>query len=177
MKKLKAILIIILIFIITYFMQVNLFSWFTIRGIMPNLFIGLTLLIGLFAGKKLGGVFGLVFGILLDFLVGKSIGFSGIFLGIIGLLGEYFDKNFSKDSLFTIIAMTMATTVIYEVGMYAVNVIKFGVQADITTFIIILAVETIYNGFIIIIFYPLIKKIGYYIEDIFKGKKILTRYY
>jgi rod shape-determining protein MreD len=177
MKKAKAILIIILIFILTYFLQINFFSWFTIRGVMPNLFIGLTLLIGLFAGKKLGGIFGLIFGILLDFLVGKSIGFSGILLAGIGLLGEYFDKNFSKDNLLTIIAMLSVTTIIYEVCMYTINTIKFGATAEIASFLIILAIETLYNALIIIILYPIIKKIGYYIEDIFKGKKILTRYF
>ena len=177
MNKLKGVLIIILLFLILYFFQVNFFSWFTIRGIMPNLFVILALFIGLFVGKKIGGICGLAFGIILDVLVGKSIGFVGIFLGAIGLLGEYFDKNFSKDSRVTIILMTAGVTILFEVCMYVVNILKFDVELELIPFIITLIVETIYNVFIVIILYPGMKKLGYYLENIFKGKKLLTRYF
>ena len=177
MNKLKGVLIIILLFLILYFFQINFFSWFTIRGIMPNLFVILALFIGLFVGKKIGGICGLAFGIILDVLVGKSIGFVGIFLGAIGLLGEYFDKNFSKDSRVTIILMTAGVTILFEVCMYVVNILKFDVELELIPFIITLMVETIYNVFIVIILYPGMKKLGYYLENIFKGKKLLTRYF
>ncbi len=177
MKKFKAIIIIILSFLILYFLQINFFTWFTIRGVMPNLFIGLTLFIGLFAGRKLGGILGVIFGIILDFLLSKSIGFSGIFLGIIGLLGEYFDKNFSKDNLLTIILMIVGSTILYEIGIYIVSIMKYGASIEIDSFIFIISIETIYNVLITIILYPLVKKVGYYIEDICKGKRILTRYF
>ena len=177
MKKFKGICIIILLFYIIYFLQINFFSWFTIRGIMPNVFVILTLFLGLFAGKKIGGIFGLIFGIILDILIGKNFGFTGIFLAIIGLLGEYFDKNFSKDNRVTIILMTVGATILFEIGMYIVNILKFKVEIEILPFVITLAVETIYNVFLIIIFYPGIKKLGYYLENIFKNKKLITRYF
>lgn len=177
MNKFKGVLIIILLFLILYFCQINFFSCFTIRGIMPNLFVILALFLGLFVGKKIGGICGLAFGIILDILVGKSIGFTGIFLGAIGLLGEYFDKNFSKDSRVTIILMTAGVTILFEVCMYVVNILKFDVELELIPFIITLVVETIYNVFIVIILYPGMKKLGYYLENIFKGKKLLTRYF
>ena len=177
MKKFKGILIIIGLFILIYYLQINFFSWFTIRGNMPNLFVIFALFIGLFAGKKIGGVFGLIFGVILDILVGKSIGFTGIFLGAIGLLGEVFDKNFSKDSRVTIILMTAGVTILFEICMYIVNIIKFHVEIEILAFSLMLAIEAIYNIMIVIIIYPLMKKIGYYLENIFKNKKLLTRYF
>ena len=177
MKKFKGICIIILLFYIINFLQVNFFSWFTIRGIKPNIFIILTLFLGLFAGKKIGGIFGLIFGLILDTLVGKSFGFTGIFFAIIGLLGEYFDKNFSKDNRVTIILMTAGATVLFEIGMYVINILKFHIAVEILPFIITLIVETIYNVFLVIIFYPGIKKLGYYLENIFKNKKLITRYF
>lgn len=75
MKKLKGVAIIIALFLITYFLQINFFSWFTIRGIMPNLFVILTLFLGLFAGKKIGGITGLCFGLILDILLRKKYRF------------------------------------------------------------------------------------------------------
>lgn len=177
MRKFKGICIIILLFYIIYFLQINFFSWFTIRGIMPNIFVILILFLGLFAGKKIGGIFGLIFGIILDILIGKSFGFNGIFLAIIGLLGEYFDKNFSKDNRVTIILMTVGSTILFEIGMYIVNILKFHIEIEILPFILTLLVETIYNVFLVIIFYPGIKKLGYYLENIFKNKKLITRYF
>lgn len=177
MRKLKASLIIVILYLVIYFLQINIFSWVNVKGIKPNLFICLTLIIGLFAGEKLGVIFGLGFGLILDLLIGKTIGPSAICLGFIGLIGEYFDKNFSKDSLIAIIAMVITSTIIYEIVIYSYDIIRYKAEIEINSFIIILLIEIMLNLFMTIIFYPLIKKFGYYIEEIFKGKKVLTRYF
>lgn len=127
--------------------------------------------------KKLGGISGLIIGIILDFLIGKSVGYTGLFLGIVGLLGEYFDKNFSKESRLAIILMSGGSTILYEIGMYVVNILKYSVEIEMIPFLIILTVETIFNILIVMILYPGIRKLGYYIESIYKGNKILTRYF
>ena len=177
MKKFKCILIVFLMFIVIYFLQINFFTWFNIAGIMPNLFIVLVLFIGLFIGKKMGAVFGLLFGIILDLLLGKTIGFSGILLAVIGLMGEYFDKNFSKDSRIMIVLMSVGSTLVYEIGMYIVNVVKLGINIEIFDFLFNLLIENIFNILIILIFYPEMKKLGYYLEEKYKGRKFLTRYF
>lgn len=177
MKKFKCILIVFLMFIVIYFLQINFFTWFNIAGIMPNLFIVLVLFIGLFIGKKMGAVFGLLFGIILDLLLGKTIGFSGILLAVIGLMGEYFDKNFSKDSRIMIVLMSVGSTLVYEIGMYIVNVVKLGINIEIFDFLFNLLIENIFNILIILIFYPAMKKLGYYLEEKYKGRKFLTRYF
>ena len=73
--------------------------------------------------------------------------------------------------------MAAGSTVLYEVATYMVKVFSAGAELEILTFILTLLVEIIFNTLLIIIFYPLIRKLGYYIEDSFKGKKILTRYF
>ena len=93
------------------------------------------------------------------------------------MLGEYFDKNFSKDSRVTIILMLVGSTILYEVATYLVKIFVSGAEPEVLTFILTLFVEIIFNTLLIIIFYPLIRKLGYYMEDSFKGKKILTRYF
>ena len=52
-----------------------------------------------------------------------------------------------------------------------------GLQIEIYAFLKILLVEAIYNILIVIIIYPLIQKVGYAIENTFKTKNILTRYF
>ena len=177
MKKVIAVILLIIAFLIIYFLQANFFTWFTISNVKPNLFIIYILFIGLFAGKKLGLVFGVVIGFFIDIIIGRQIGISGIMLGIIGLLGERLDKNFSKESRITIMLMIAGSTFIYEVGCYIFNVITLEMNIEILGFIRILLIEIIYNLLISIVIYPLIQREGHTLEEIFKTKNILTRYF
>lgn len=68
MKKTLAIIGLCLTFIIIYFLELNFFSWFTIAGIKPNLFVILAMFIGLYSGRKMGTAFGVIFGFLIDII-------------------------------------------------------------------------------------------------------------
>ena len=178
MRKIGIIITIILIFLIIYFLQSNFFSWFLIYGVKPNLFIVFVLIIGLFMGRKYGLCFGIGIGLLIDFLIGRNIGVSSVMLGIVGLIGGYIDKNFSKDSRIMFIAIVAITTIVFELGQYLVQsyILSYNLT-DMNVFIKILSIEIIYNILLTIILYPLIKKWGYYIEGNFKESNILTKYY
>ena len=97
MKKTLSIILILITFFVIYFLQINLFNWFNIYGVSPNLFIILVLIIGLFIGKKVGLALGIVLGLYIDVVNGKIFGQTALMLGIVGLLGEYLDKSFSKE--------------------------------------------------------------------------------
>lgn len=177
MKKTISIILLFITFLITYFLQANLFSWFTIAGVKPNLFIVLTLFISLYAGAKIGIIYGIFFGLFLDIVIGKNLAISSVMYGIIGILGAYFDKNFSKDSRITLMLMVIGSTCIYEIGNYLFSIIRLSINVEIGYFLKILLIELCYNTILSIILYPLMQKIGYKLEDIFKGQKILTRYF
>lgn len=177
MKKTLVFVVLFIVFILIYFFQMNFFSWFTIAGVKPNLFIILILVMGLFTGRTIGIATGIIAGLLLDFFIGKSVGITAIMLGIVGFLGGYLDKKFSKDSRITMILMVILTTFIYELGQYGINIIMNKMPLELWAFSKTLFVEIIYNVILTIIFHPLIKKAGYYMENIFKTKNILTRYF
>lgn len=177
MKKTLAIFILILIFLISYFIQSNFFSWFTIAGIKPNIFIILVLCIGLYAGRRVGSILGIVFGLLLDIFVGKQIGISGILLGVVGFTGGNLDKNFSKDSKITIILMCIGATIAYEFINYIILILMYKMEFEVLAITKIALIEAVYNSILIIIFYPFARWIGYRMEDVFKGSNILTRYF
>lgn len=177
MKKAVINLILILVFIILYLLSINFFSWFKIAGVMPNLFVIYILFIGLYSSKRTGALYGVILGLLLDIFIGKRIGISAIMLGIIGIIGGEFDKNFSKESRITIMIMVAISTILYEVGQYTINCIILHTQPEILSFIQILLIETVYNLILTMILYPLMQKLGYKIEEQYKGNKILTRYF
>lgn len=177
MKKTIINTSLILTAIFLYFLQANFFSWFNIAGIMPNIFIIFILLIGLFGNRTMGSIYGFVIGLLLDLIIGVKIGINAIGLGLIGFLAAIFDKNFSKDSRMTIMVMVVVATVIFEVLSYLLHYIFMANSIEIINFIKILIIEVIYNLIITIIVYPLMQKAGYYIENEYKGNKILTKYF
>ena len=177
MKKTIINISLVVIAYFLYFLQSNFFNWFTIAGVMPNLFVIFILFIGLFYGKTAGIVYGLIIGMVLDLVLGKQIGINMITLGIIGFLAALFDKNFSKDSRATIMFMVLGATIIFEVMVYIANGILYASNMELFNFIKILAVEVIYNLILTIIIYPLIQKWGHMLEEIFKARNILTRYF
>ena len=144
---------------------------------MPNLFVIFVLFIGLFYSKIAGITYGILFGILLDFFVGRKVGISAIMLGTIGFIGGVFDKNFSKENRLTIMIMVTVCTIIYEVAVYIIGGAFYKYSIEMIPFIRILLFECIYNVLITIILYPMIQNLGYKIEAVYKGDKILTRYF
>lgn len=177
MKKLTINIFLILTAFILYFLQSNFFNWFTISGVMPNLFVIYILFIGLFSNRITGVIYGVIIGAILDLTIGTQIGINAAGLGVIGFLSATFDKNFSKDSRATIMFMVLGTTLIFEIIVYILNFIVFSTNVEIINFVKILSIEIIYNLIIVIILYPLIQKFGYSIENEYKGNKILTRYF
>lgn len=177
MKKFAICIGLIIGFFLVYFLQVNIFSTFTIAGVSPNLFVIYILFIGLFSTQILGISFGIMVGLILDLLYGKTIGVSAVMFCIIGYLGSYFDKNFSKENKLTIIFMVAGSTLIFELGSYFLNSIILEFDREYWYFVKILFVEIIYNILLSIILYPIIQKFGYSIERSFKKNNILTRYF
>lgn len=177
MKRFIINILLVLAFVIIYFLHSNLFSWFKIAGVMPNIFVILILFIGLYANKYMGVIYGIVFGLLLDFFIGKKIGVTAIMLGIVGLIGVLFDKNFSKENRITLIIMVAIATIVFEIGETLIYYIVMREFIDILPFIEILLIECLYNAILTITLYPLIQKSGYKIETEYKGNKILTRYF
>ncbi len=177
MKKIMINIILIILIFLIYILQLNFFSWFKIAGVMPNLYIILVLFIGLFTSRNLGTIYGISIGLIIDLLTSQKIGITAIIFGLIGLLAEIFDKNFSKDNRMTIMVIVAATTILAETAIYFLNYIFLNSNIDVLAFIKIVLIETVYNIILSIILYPLIQSFGYYIENEYKGNKILTRYF
>ncbi len=174
MQKFKSTLIIILMFFIVYFLQLNFFSWFNIAGIKPNLFIPLVLFVGLYVGKKIGILYGMCLGLILDITIGRTIGENVILLGIVGYVGEVYDRNFSKSKKISIIILNVLCLTIFETIEYAILCLGFKANVEISLFIEKLILENLYNILIIIIFFEPMKNLGSYIEKNFKDRLFLT---
>lgn len=173
MKKASDIFFIILIFFIIYFLQSNFFTWFNIAGIMPNLFVILIMLIGLFMKKKAGFIFGIIFGLLIDLFIGARVGINAISLAIVGLSAEFLDKNFSKDNRITVMFLTSILTLLAEVIVYVLQVLFCNAHMQILEFTKVIMIEVIYNAILIAIIYPGFLSFGSKIENDFTENSFL----
>lgn len=166
-----------IVFIILYFIQTDFFSWFTIAGISPNIFIIFILFLGLFTNGAFSTIMAIITGITLDLVIGKALGVTAIMFCLVAIIAGYFDKNFSKESKMTIMVMVIGMTIICETANYLLNVLILEMPLELNAFAKILFIEVIYNAILILIFYSLILKLGYKLERQFKQKNILTRYF
>lgn len=178
MKKVIDIFLIIIIFLIIYFLQVNFFTWFNIGGIMPNIFVIFIMLIGLFLKKDFAFFFGIIFGVLLDIFSGSRIGINTIALSIIGLASGILEKSFSKDNRITVMAMTSVLTFGFELIIYILNIVFLEISnIQLIDFIKIVVVEMIYNDILVIMLYQLFCKFGNKLEQDFIGNKSFLNFF
>lgn len=72
--------------------------------------------------------------------------------------------------------ISMGATLICEIISYIYKIIN-GASIELLAFLKIVLVEIIFNLMIIIIIYPLIRKLGIKLEKVFNDDKILTKYF
>lgn len=72
--------------------------------------------------------------------------------------------------------ISSGTTLICEIIAYIYKIIN-GASIEAFTFLKIVVIEIIFNLMIIIIIYPLIRKLGEKLEQVFNEDKILTKYF
>lgn len=177
MGKKGITLILFVIGIILYYIQRNIFSNLLIFNVAPNILIIYILFLGLYTNSKVSMIIGIMLGFLLDTVYGKCIGVSSIMFCILAYLVSYFDKNFSKDNKVTIILMIIGATIVYEFGYYLISSFILKYEIEIWYFLKINLIENIYNVLLVILFYPLMQKIGYIIDRKYKKSNLLTRYF
>lgn len=72
--------------------------------------------------------------------------------------------------------ISVGTTLICEIIAYIYKIIN-GASIEVLTFLKMVLIEIIFNLMIIIIIYPLIRKLGEKLEQVFNEDKILTKYF
>ena len=167
-------IILIFVFILIYFLQACVFSNITIDGVKPNLFVIFILIIGLFGNNTLSLLFSVICGIWIDSIYGEVIGITPAMFCLIGFMATWFDSLWSKDEKISIVIMVIIATFIFEFGCYFLRSIIFDFEMELWPFFKILAIEELYNILLTIIFFGVIKKVGYSMERKLKRNNMYT---
>ena len=166
--------ILLLVFGIIYFFQTNFFPEFTIAGSMSNLFVIFVLVIGLYGNNFLSLLFGIICGIWIDSLYGEVIGITSAMFCLIGFIATWFDTLWSKDEKISIIMMVLLSTLFFEFGSYFIKSIVLEFDMELKIFFKILFFEELYNVLLTIIFFGMIKNLGYKMERKLKRNNMYT---
>lgn len=94
-----------------------------------------------------------------------------------GFSAGLLEKKFSKDSKLTLILICIGLTFIYELGVYMLNILILNSSIQILSFLKIVIIEMIFNGLLMIIIYPIIKKVSLLCDEIYNNKNIITKYF
>ncbi len=157
-------LILFLIFGLLYFLQANIFPLIPINGVVPNLFVIFILVIGLFGNNFLALLFGIISGMFIDLTYGEVVGITPAMLCLVGFIATWFDSLWSKDERISIIIMVILSTFIFEFGAYFIKSLVLDFEIEKGIFFKILLWEEVYNVLLTIIFFGVIKKLGYMME-------------
>lgn len=169
MKKLLAFLLFVIILIITYFIQINIFNTLTILNIKPNLFLIELVIFSIFLNKNYSFIFGAICGLILDFNFGKTIGIYALCFSTISYLVGTLTYNFSKESRLTQIIAIFLATILFNI-FYALILLCLKTNINLWTIIKTTIIEAIYNSLLLIILSKLLIIICHKLE-FFLGKK------
>lgn len=100
----------------------------------------------------------------IDLTYGEVVGITPAMLCLVGFIATIFDSLWSKDEKISIIIMVVLSTFIFEFGSYFIKSVVLDFKVELGTFFKILLWEEIYNVILTIIFFGLIKKLGYTME-------------
>lgn len=104
--------------IITYIMQVSVFTYFEIAGVRPNLLLMITCIIGFTMGSHYGLLTGFFSGLLIDLMAGGKVGFTALVYMYAGNVNGFFYKDYVKEEILLPMALVAASTFVYEFLYY-----------------------------------------------------------
>ena len=124
--KMKRVLYCVFSILITYILQVTVFSYFEIAGIRPNLLLMITCITGFIMGGKMGLAEGFFSGLLIDLMAGGTVGFTALIYMYAGALNGFFYKDYVKEELFLPMALVAVSTfmnffILYFISYYRIS--------------------------------------------------------
>ena len=100
----------------------------------------------------------------IDLTYADVVGITPAMLCLVGFVATWFDSLWSKDERISIIIMVILSTFIFEFGSYFIKSLILDFEIEVKIFFRILLCEEIYNTLLTIIFFGMIKKLGYMME-------------
>ena len=166
MRKLIGILLIFILIVLSMFVQSNILNKVKIFGVRPNVLLVIVVAISLWYGLYIGTIFGALFGLIADSWFSLGIGKYLIMFTLISILVGYFNKNYKKENIITLIYLVFNFTVIFE---FLIAVKSAIINKEMFNLFVLLKFEVIslvFNILLAFVMYYILAYICNKIEDL-----------
>lgn len=141
-------------------LQTTLFEYIEVLGVKPNLFLVYVLILSFFCSKKESLILGAVFGLTFDVLIGKFLGMNALMCSVSGFFTAHFcEKVLGNKNVLIVFLFTVVISVFYELINHLFSFLIIGDVDLIYAFKSVIFIECVYNGLMVFLLYPIIKKL------------------
>lgn len=166
MRKLMGFVLIFVLIIASMYVQSNILNKVEIFGVRPNMLLVIVVAISLWYGLYIGTTFGAIFGLIADSWFSLGLGKYIIMFTLISVLVGYFNKNYKKENIITLIYLVGNITVVYELLIAIKSVI---INKEMFNLFVLLKVEIvslILNILLAFVMYYILAYVCNKIEDL-----------
>lgn len=165
----KRILTHIILIILCYILQVSVFSFFKLAGIVPNIMLILVVAFALMRGQTEGMLIGFFSGLLIDIMAGDAIGFYALLYLFMGYANGLLARIFYANNILLPLGMVFINSVAYNLIVYTCNFLLRN-RTDLGFYMMhVLLPDVIYTFLIAIFLYNVFLWINQVLEKNEKG--------
>lgn len=160
MKKVLITIVMFLVILLTIWFQLNFLNSIPLAGVIANIGIVLVAGLGLVSGEIFGGVIGLVYGLLLDIAVYRTLGIYTFLYMFTGMTAGFLNNKFAKENKISMVMLILLITVIFETIAYFLNVVLKQFDFQLSVWISVLLLESVYNMLLTVLLFKSITFLG-----------------
>lgn len=160
LKKILAVILLLLVVFIAYIVQLNILNTNLFFGVKPNLILILVVVVSLWYGIYAGTIFGMINGLFLDLMFSSEVGKYLVIYTLVALIVGFFNQNFRKENKMSLVYVVIYSTAIFEIGSCIFTLIGANVFPNIFTIIKVIFTASLLNIVLAYILYNLFSYIG-----------------
>ncbi len=161
MKKFFVGVLTLIVMLLFLWLQINVFNYFALFGIIPNIGIILIISISLCSGKNIGAISGIIYGVLFDATFENGFGIYTLLFGILGYLIGLLKGEVALDNQVSLLIIVSLSTVLFEVAnLFIISINGRFLDFSFMYIFKVLALEVVYNIFLTFIMYKPLMLLG-----------------
>ena len=154
MKKILVILLTIIVLMLFLWLQINVFNYYALFGVIPNVGIILIATVSMYAGKNIGAVIGFFYGAVFDSCFETFFGCYTLLFILMGYAIGQIKGKFALDNKMSLPIIVAASTIIIELfNLIVLNFKQPSFTIDLLYVLKVLLLESTYNTFLTLLAY------------------------
>lgn len=163
MKKTFNVIFTIVIFFLSFLLQLFLFNKFSLFGVKPNFLLISVIVVSLYTNIYAGTIYSFLLGVVADIIFGSN-GMFTISYVITSMLLGFFNENYMKENYLSIIVITVISVTCFEVVEYFQSMIMLSRFINIILLLKQLVLSIFLNAILVFIMCYIFRKIIGHVE-------------